>query len=102
MKYEGNIAIFFEMVMDVTRDIILPIIKDDRGNFGKSLQKTILGFEEQPKIESNPSPYNYFVANKLFRPFSEIASSIESIENIPIYVRTFPYTRQGVSKINNF
>jgi len=42
----------------------------------------------------------YFIANKLFRPYMEIMNSFESIQNIPIYISSFPFTSKGISKNN--
>ena len=100
MKYEGHIKIFFEMVMAVTKEIAGPILNDKDDEFGKSLQSVILGGEHQSKDRMNYSPYEYFIANKLFRPLNEIACSVESIENISVYVKIFPYSRYGVSKVS--
>jgi hypothetical protein len=46
------------------------------------------------------SPKTVFIANKLFRPMSEIFSTMGAIENIAIYMNTFPYDRYKVSKLS--
>lgn len=63
------------------------------------LMNTILG-EKGPRVVSQkPSPRSVFFANKLFRPLGEIIESLSNIHNIAIYIKTFPYRRQGVSRV---
>lgn len=63
--------------------------------FDTILSKTPYTNEFKP-----PIPKTYFLANKLFRPLSEIMNSFECLENILVYVRSFPYKRQGISRVS--
>jgi hypothetical protein len=66
---------------------------------GEALMNTILGTEGPRTVSSPPSPRSVFVANKLFRPLGEIIDSLSNIHNIAIYVNSFPYRRQRVSRV---
>ena len=101
MKYEGHIKIYSGMVIAASKKVVLPRANDKNDEFGKSLKNIVLGVEDKSKEEKKFSPYEHFISNKLFRPFNEISCSVESIENISIYVKTFPYSRYGVSKVSH-
>jgi hypothetical protein len=98
MEYRENTSKFLEMVIELNKLYILPSMNDKQNKeFGEALRNSILGKPQKP-IEHNSSPIEYFAANNLFRPLSEILSSIESIENIGIYSKSFPFKRQGISQ----
>lgn len=86
------------MILGVAQRMIEPILENNKKELGKSLMDSILGANISPSVNPKISPKEYFIANKLFRPLSEIINTIEAIENIAIYARSFPYKRQGISQ----
>ena len=52
------------------------------------------------EIKINHPQKSLFIANKLFRPMLEIFSAMEIIENIPIYISSFPYAKSKISKLS--
>ncbi|MCG7851885.1 MAG: hypothetical protein MIO92_05130 [Methanosarcinaceae archaeon] len=99
MEYGKNTSKYFEMLFSLAREITKPELKEGNEELQSVIKNTILGIEGPRTVERNVSPREYFIANKLYRPMSEIMTSVETIENIAIYARSFPYKRQGVSRI---
>lgn len=66
---------------------------------GEAIINTVFDIEGPRAVASVPSQRSMFVANKLFRPFGEIIESLTSIQNIAIYINSFPYRRQGISQV---
>ena len=60
---------------------------------------TIYDLDEPRVADIQHSPKANFVANVLFRPLSEIISTFDLIQTIPVYIRNFPFNRQGISKM---
>ncbi|HUX79171.1 MAG TPA: hypothetical protein VMW10_05440 [Alphaproteobacteria bacterium] len=98
MEYGKQTTIYFEMIFGVTQGIMEPMLKKDNEESQRVMMNSILGLDGPKSMERNISPLEYFISNKLFRPMSEILSTLEAIENIAIYARSFPYKRQGVSR----
>lgn len=61
---------------------------------------TVLNKKGPREIKINHSQKTLFIANKLFRPMLEIISTMEVIENIPIYMSSFPYAKSKISKLS--
>jgi hypothetical protein len=66
--------------------------------FMDSFWSTIYGTDRTMEANKQHPERYLFVANTLFRPFSEIMTTVEMMECIPIYVRNFPFKKHGVSK----
>lgn len=98
MTYDKHTKTYFEMILGVTQEIMKPMLDEKNEDSQNVMMNSILGLEGPKSLERSSSPHEYFVANKLFRPFSEIMQATESIRNIAIYARSFPYKRQGVSR----
>jgi hypothetical protein len=98
MEYQGSIKKYFDMILGVAQRMMEPIFEKGRKELGNSLMDSILGANVAPSVKQKISPKDYFIANKLFRPLSEIINTIEAIENNSIYARSFPYKRQGISQ----
>ncbi len=98
MEYGKNTSKYFEMIFSVTQGIMEPMLEKDNEESQRVMMNSILGLKGPKSVNRNISPIEYFIANKLFRPMSEILSSLEAIENMAIYARSFPYKRQGVSR----
>jgi len=79
MEYGKNIK-YINIIIDKARENVIDAI---------NLQK---------KGEIRHSKEALFVANTLFDPLGEIIGSIEIIDLIPTFFKTFPYKRSGMSK----
>lgn len=98
MEYGKHTSKYFEMILSVTQGIMAPMIEEVKEESQNVIMNSILGLEGPKSKERDPSPREYFIANKLFRPMSEFMYSLEAIENIAVYARSFPYKRQGISR----
>lgn len=99
MEYRENTLKFVEMVEELSKSLIIPFQDSkQQKELGESLMSTILGNASTKPIKHINSPKEDFIANKLFRPMWEILLSMQSIENIRIYAKRFPYKRQNVSR----
>ena len=65
----------------------------------QSAWDTILSRKPYKNQCKPPAPKASFVANRLFRPLSEIISSCECLQNVLVYTKSFPYKRQGISRV---
>jgi hypothetical protein len=98
MKYQKYTEKYLEIIFEVTKKIIIPILNEDKKELGKSLMNSIVSGVASTSGDRKTSPKEYFIANKLFRPLIEIINTVDAIENIAIYMRSFPYKRQGISQ----
>jgi hypothetical protein len=90
---------YFELVLKEARATVSLEDDEDRFGLGQAIMNVIT--QSGPTVVSKkPSIRDKFIANKIFRPMSEILTSIWLIENIAIYVRTFPHKRQNVSHLS--
>ena len=90
---------YFELVMKEIRAFMPRDDEEDWREFGEAIMNQV--FRSGPTVISKkPAKKEEFVANKIFRPMSEILSSLWAIENISIYVRSFPYKKQGISPLS--
>lgn len=66
---------------------------------GKVLYNDLFDLDGPKKMSASPSSKTKFVANILFSPFSEILDSLESINSIYIFIRSFPYKSKKISRV---
>jgi len=91
-------AAYFQLVLKEARSA-MPLEDDDRFGLGQAIMNVIT--QSGPTVISKKSSRrDKFIANKIFRPMSEIFTTIWSIENIAVYVRTFPHRAQGISRLS--
>ena len=64
------------------------------------MSNSLFDLDGPKTVSERASDKAYFVANKLFRPLSEIMNNFEALENIAIYSGSFPYKKHGVSRIS--
>ncbi|MCH8171531.1 MAG: hypothetical protein IIB07_10460 [Bacteroidetes bacterium] len=57
-----------------------------------------IGIENKSRINRKYSTKELFASNSLFKPFSEIIKSYQSLENIKIYIGSFPYKNKKIKK----
>ncbi|MBU2617538.1 MAG: hypothetical protein KKI07_02530 [Euryarchaeota archaeon] len=98
MEYGKNTSKYFDMIFSVTQRIMEPMLEKNNEESQRVMINSIVGLKGPKSVNRNIPPIEHFIANKLFRPLGEILFSVEAIENIAIYARSFPYKRQGVSR----
>ncbi len=97
--YGSKTEKYFELVMgEMKADMTLD--KKSKRELGKAVLNTIFDTGGATKISKRPTKKSLFVANKIFRPMSEIMKTIEAIENVSIYIRTFPYKKYQISSLS--
>jgi hypothetical protein len=98
--YGPKTSEYSEIVMNEFRSCMPFGDKDAEKELGQSIINTILDIDGETKISNSPSRKDKFIANKLFRPMGEILKSVEAIENISVYIRSFPHKRHNISKLS--
>lgn len=92
------------MIIDAVKTAIQPAILNlspAQKQLSEEAYNNVIFNKKGPReIKINHSPKALFIANRLFRPMSEIFSTMEIIENIPIYMSSFPYAKSKISKLN--
>ena len=100
-KYLPNTDKYIQIILDETSYIF----KKSISSFTKSekedeiFRNIIFNLDGPRQLEITHPPQTLFVANTLFRPMSEILSTMDVIENIVIYMRRFPYDKNKISKL---
>lgn len=100
----GNIkgkltSAYFELVIKEARAIMPIECCGERDELGEAIMNVVLG-SGPTVISKRPTRKGTFVTNKIFRPMGEILDALWAIENIAIYVRAFPYKKQGISPLS--
>ena len=65
--------------------------EEDRREMGKALMNEIYKTGGPTKLSKKPSRKADFMADKIFRPMSEIITTMDVLENISTYIRYFPH-----------
>ena len=90
---------YFDLVLKEVCSSIRIEDEEDRFGLGQAIMNVVT--QSGPTVVNHKSSRrDKFIANKIFRPMSEIITTIWSIENIAVYVRTFPHKRQNVSRLS--
>ena len=100
MDYGKKTTEFFKLIMAQMQLTIDFREGDDRKELANVIWNRLFDIDGPRIVHKRPSAKAIFIANKLFRPLSEIMSSIETISNIEIYIRNPSYKRQGISRLN--
>jgi len=99
MEYKENTAKYIDVIRKELMRYVTVISKSDlHKSAGENLINIIYDKKIPPLHNITHSNEALFVANTLFEPLSEIMSTIEIIELIPLFIKTFPYSRKGMSK----
>jgi hypothetical protein len=91
---------YFDLVMNETQKIMQLEDSKDQRELGEAILNEIFQTDGPRVTSSKPSRKEKFLANKIFRPMGEIIKTIEAIENIGTYLRSFPYKKQGISPLS--
>ena len=101
METTGYMKVYFDTVMNEMSDAmnLEGMDKDHRREIGESILNTAFD-KEGPRSARRANDNLTFISEKLFKPSSEIFANIEALENIAVYARSFPYRRQGISRVD--
>ncbi len=91
---------YFDLVMNEMKPILRLEDERDRREMGAAIMNVILQTAGPKEISKKPLRKENFMVNKIFRPMGEIITTIEAIENISVYIRYFPYKKQGISPLS--
>ena len=96
----GNTKKYWDLIFTDLKPLLLRLSKDATSK--KMLTESIFDSLVGVEVEREPSPdkrtkNELFLANILFRPWIEINSSYDSLCNIVIYIRRFPYSKEGIT-----
>jgi hypothetical protein len=67
---------------------------------GHVIFNNLFNLDGPKKVKRDPSVSSIFIANLFFEPFLEILNSVEAIENISVFVKSFPYKKQNISRVH--
>lgn len=91
---------FQELVLTESTRIIIPLVNEHRSEMGKNLWNHLFDTGDLTPISRNISrDEQYF--NKIFNGYSEISSSIHTLEDIEVYINSFPYRNKRITKLRN-
>jgi hypothetical protein len=94
------ISTYFDLVMKEVRTTLPFKDDEDRFGLGQAIMNVVTQAEPTVVVNKKYSRRDKFVANKIFAPMSEILTAIWSIDNIAVYVRTFPHKKQNISHLS--
>jgi hypothetical protein len=99
--YTGNIKAYFELVFGYVKGIAEKIMRspEHKPRFEQALLSALEGTQPPLGAGVRQDPIDLFVGDKLFRPFAEIADTYESLCNISVYVSSFPFRTESVSRV---
>jgi len=92
-KYLDLIFVQMEIALDFMN------IERDK-ELGQVAFNSLFNLDGPKTVSKKPPEKSIFIVNKLFKPFSEILNSIEAIENISVFIRSFPYKKQNISRVH--
>lgn len=95
-----NTEKYFEMIMEEMTSILRleEMLKNEE--MKQAMMNTLFDEDGPRSISTQPKPKGLFVANILFRGFSEIFNAVECLKKIEIYTRRFPFSNTSVSKLD--
>ena len=97
---------YTEKYLNILYDEMSSVLEKDikRKDTKRDLKQVIFNtiFDKKgPRVISTTIPdKSLFIGNKLFRGFSEIYTTVESLRNIEKYVRRFPYRDMRISRLD--
>jgi len=93
--YSGNIKKYSILITDLASKNIKLSYNQNKKGWGREI-KNILFNEEDPVIlnKAKVNKEELFISNKLFRPYSEIVYSFETLQDIYLYLGIFPLSKK--------
>ncbi len=100
--YSGYIKDYFELIFSYVKPITENAFDspDFESKFQGAITSTLLGTIPSAGQSSQHNAKDLFIANKLFRPFSEIADSYECLTSISAYISSFPIRNRKISRVS--
>lgn len=92
---------FQELILAESIKIIIPLVNEHKDEMGKNLWNHLFDTGDLAPISRNISrDERYF--NKIFFGYSEISSSMRTLEDIEVYINSFPYRNKKIIKLRNY
>lgn len=99
-KEKSNYKKYTDIIFNETNKVIDWSNKEKMKEAGKVLFNKIFDLEGPKKISKKPTEKSIFVFNIMFKPFGEIIETLDTIKNISIYISSFPYNSDKISRVN--
>lgn len=99
-KKKSNYKKYTDIIFNETNKVIDWSNKEKMKEVGKVSFNKIFDLEGPKNISEKPTEKGKFVFNIMFKPFGEIIESLDTIKNISIYVSSFPYNSDKISRVN--
>ena len=99
MDYKKNTKKYFDLICEeMNKHNSKPLNSGESKLLDNAFKSKIYGLNVPREAKIQHTPKALFTANTLFRPLSEIMTTIEIIELIPTLICNFPFQRHGISK----
>lgn len=97
--YGKLMAEYFELVQNEMKPILR--LEDDEGRreLGSAIRNVLLHGIWPKGTSGKILRKDNFLINKIFTPMSAIMATMEVLEHISVYIRYFPYKKQGISPL---
>lgn len=100
--YSGNTQLFANVIFLLSQKYILEFKKEKEDEFAEVMGNIFFDRDGPKVMEKTKLGKEDELLSKLFKTFSEIAASYESMQNIPIYINSFPFKKSGITKYSYF
>ncbi len=85
-------------ILEIAKVYILPLVEgDQKADFGQAFKNHLLDLDGPKEVKTKRTGRKTF-ALKLFYGFTEIASSLETLDDIAVFVGRFPFQRTRITK----
>lgn len=91
---------FQELILKESTKVIIPLIDDYKDELAEVLWNHLFDTGESTSISRNISRDERYI-NKTFFGYSEISSSMRTLEDIEVYINSFPYRNKKIIKLRN-
>lgn len=91
---------FQELILAESIRIIVPLVNEHKDEMGKNLWNHLFDTGDLTPISRNISRDEYYFW-KIFSGYSEISSSLRTLEDIEVYINSFPYRNKKITKLRN-
>ena len=88
---------FVKAVIAAIQTVILPSLEDDREALTEAVGNHLFDRPGPKRLEANPTRDERFIT-KIFSATSEILSATETLRDIELYIRRFPYRGTRITK----
>lgn len=100
--FTGKTKLYSNIIFTLAQNSILKISKKEKKELEKILGNVIFNRDGSKFLKNRTMKRDDQLASKLFKQFSEIYSSYDVIQNIPVYIKVFTFQKKGMSKYSHF